>query len=754
MGAGPADALKRAGGALLLLIPLAIAAFLRLDRLGVPSLWLDEILGYQFTGSSAARPWLSWLIGFDAEHGPLYYATQWLTRFVDPPEVAARLPAALFGIAAVAMSFRAAKTARNPGGGTQWTAFVAAALLATSPLHVYYSREARPYALSMLLATCLIAALLSSRALWPIVLLMVATLYTSATAAPLLAGVAVVSLVLGIMEKRRRDWIITAVAIALCACVPLLYRGRSAATFGPEFPGLSTGFFTSLAKSFAVSGLDRPEGDPRVAIAFFVLALAGGVVAWRRDRRTAIVVTGLMVVPIVAALAGLAMYQHWFSVRYVAPALPAYIVLIATAITSLRFARPAISIVAIVWIAATTAGAAHAEPRRKLAWREIASAIAARAHPGDLVIAAESWSHLSLGFYLDRIPKPLRRVVVTRRLIAEALVAKQQPAWVVTAGYSTEPAVAEWACSYPVILASPLESFRLHYVPSAQHFLQHRSSPQERRAFSAAQQHWIYFGLNDDFFLGDGWGTPEGGDRDSFRWILGTRATLLIPDSSRQSRVVTLHALPMSHATLPAQRVTVLLNGNELTTLTMTEGWADYAIPAPAATWLDGTNVLELRAARANAPASLGQATDARPLSVAIRTMALSERADPHLPSVRTVRLAALTPRASGRTRFALGQLNRDAVASLLGRLGFDPIATSRRLERGETTLEDLAVTIATASACEDDLSFARRAYAILMRQVPNAAEDASLLRMQRTGTREELVRHILQKPEFVAKLR
>src|SRR5207249_1779294 len=146
-------------GVTVLLAAIAVAAFLRFDQLGAPSYWLDEILGDQLaTHHAATAPWWRWITGLEHEHGPLYYATQLAARVAGHDEWSGRLPAALFGLAAIPLVFFAG---RELGG---WAAGIAAAIvLAVSPLYVYYSREARPYALLMLLAALMLLALLRMR---------------------------------------------------------------------------------------------------------------------------------------------------------------------------------------------------------------------------------------------------------------------------------------------------------------------------------------------------------------------------------------------------------------------------------------------------------------------------------------------------------------------------------------------------------------------------------------------------------------
>lgn len=116
---------------------LAVAGYWRLLHLGTPGLWLDEILGVG---------------GIGPEHGPVYYAIMRATTRQLPNEILTRLPFALAGLAGVAGAFLAGRTASGP-----WLGIGAASAVAASPIHIYYSREARPYALLLLCAVGLAA---------------------------------------------------------------------------------------------------------------------------------------------------------------------------------------------------------------------------------------------------------------------------------------------------------------------------------------------------------------------------------------------------------------------------------------------------------------------------------------------------------------------------------------------------------------------------------------------------------------------
>src|SRR5207248_2336285 len=79
-------------------------------------------------------------------------------RLFGGGEAAVRGLSVLFGIAAIAALWGAARRQLGPAYG-----WLAAALLAVSPLHVYFSREARNYALASLLAVPVFFALLAAQ---------------------------------------------------------------------------------------------------------------------------------------------------------------------------------------------------------------------------------------------------------------------------------------------------------------------------------------------------------------------------------------------------------------------------------------------------------------------------------------------------------------------------------------------------------------------------------------------------------------
>lgn len=104
------------------------------------SLWLDEAINvvaakqYDFFYYVTQYP-----IG--DFHPPGYFALLWLwIKFFGDSEIAVRLPSLIFGVLTIYLTFLIGKNFFNKKIG-----YIAAFFMAISPLHVYYSQEARMY---------------------------------------------------------------------------------------------------------------------------------------------------------------------------------------------------------------------------------------------------------------------------------------------------------------------------------------------------------------------------------------------------------------------------------------------------------------------------------------------------------------------------------------------------------------------------------------------------------------------------------
>jgi uncharacterized membrane protein len=123
---------------------LALGAAIRFHQLDHESLWVDEILSVEV--ARQPLPALLAATGGDG-HPPLYAALLhlWLGAFGES-ETAVRSLSATIGVATLAAFFALAARLLSARA-----ALLATLLLASAPYHVYYSQEARNYALLVLL---------------------------------------------------------------------------------------------------------------------------------------------------------------------------------------------------------------------------------------------------------------------------------------------------------------------------------------------------------------------------------------------------------------------------------------------------------------------------------------------------------------------------------------------------------------------------------------------------------------------------
>jgi uncharacterized membrane protein len=136
----------------------ALAALLRFATLGVQSYHHDEIV----TASRVLRGDFGHAmdaVGFSESAPPLYYALAWFwTQLTGTGEFGLRSLSALAGVATVPVAYLVGLALRG-----RRTGLVAAALVAVNPMLLWYSQEARAYALLVLL--CAVSLLYCVRAM-------------------------------------------------------------------------------------------------------------------------------------------------------------------------------------------------------------------------------------------------------------------------------------------------------------------------------------------------------------------------------------------------------------------------------------------------------------------------------------------------------------------------------------------------------------------------------------------------------------
>ncbi|GAB4576684.1 MAG: hypothetical protein Tsb0019_01400 [Roseibium sp.] len=130
----------RRAGLLLFFVILVIAALVRFPGLDRTSLWYDEAVSWSQSSGSFAG-----LVSQVAQdnYPPLHNIVLWLTiPVLGDGETALRMPSALLGLLAVGLMVPIGTMLCD-----RWAGLLAATLLAMSPFHIWYSTEARMYAL-------------------------------------------------------------------------------------------------------------------------------------------------------------------------------------------------------------------------------------------------------------------------------------------------------------------------------------------------------------------------------------------------------------------------------------------------------------------------------------------------------------------------------------------------------------------------------------------------------------------------------
>lgn len=387
----------------------------RLWSIGSESVWLDEATSIWLAGMPLREmvPWTAVDI-----HPPLYYAVLHAWLVLGEGEAQTRLFSALCGVASVAVLYMIVWRL----AGT-WTAIAAAALLATSPLHVWYSQQVRMYALLTLLALvssyCMLRAVLDGRRwAWPAYgIFAVAMLYTHYYAFFVLLFQNVFALYLlwrrCISPAIWRRWL-AAQALAALAFLPWLptmirqvQSGGGGWVARTGEPGVDSLVATVINYTL---GSDLRWYAPwlrRVAYVLFGgLAVAGVLSAWRTRRGGLLVAFGLcyLVAPLGVAWL-VSQVKPLYSVRYLLPFLPAYYILIgqgATALPRLAGAvgRVASFIVVALALAIGCVGVAgSALHEQEDDWRGVAQHILAAARSDDIVLFVPGWNEKPFAYY-------------------------------------------------------------------------------------------------------------------------------------------------------------------------------------------------------------------------------------------------------------------------------------------------------------------------------------------------------------------
>jgi mannosyltransferase len=419
--------LWRHRGAVGLGLVLALAAALRLSGLGRESLWWDE--AYSISWSLHGYGWILELMVNRDYHPPEYYFLlhAWMGAFGSGPE-AARALSAVLGLAGVAFVYLLGRDLFNVRTGV-----IGALLVAVSSFHLYYSQEARSYALLFA------AAAAATHAYW----LLFHTegrrgaklaYYLAATTLVLYAhftGVFVVAahfLHRAVLLARSRDlaalrlWLLTQAGVALLylpwALVLLEQAGRLQGNFWIPEPTVPVG---GRPYDFSIIGtFHQFVGGPALRGFLLWLAIGNAVVAstlgglnrertaddrpgaGRRSAAPKLWLLGAwllcsMLLPFVQSLVSQPIYMS----RVIIPALAPFLLLAAVGLGRLRSASvQAVAVAAVVLFAGPTLADYYGVDAKER-WDRAIGAVGEQADPGASVVLAEH-TFVLVDDYTDR----------------------------------------------------------------------------------------------------------------------------------------------------------------------------------------------------------------------------------------------------------------------------------------------------------------------------------------------------------------
>jgi mannosyltransferase len=371
-----------------------LAAPLRLATLGSQSLWYDEA----FTPVHVLRAGLGATlhnVAHTENTPPLWYLLEWaVTRVLGEGAVALRLLSALAGIATVPVAWAIGRELQGPP--TRRAAFVGAAFVATGPLFVWYSQEARAYGLFVLLVSlaflCFLRALAepTRRRMGAFALAAALALLTHYFAVFLLAPMVVWLL----WRYRMRAWVAVAPPIlAGVALIPLIVAQGGHGTqwigeweLASRLEAIPQYYLTGYSGSTLGHGLELLMG---------MVALMGVVYGlWRaltpREERGALIALTVAVcgvgIPIVLAVGG----ADYLAPRNLVGAMVAVSVLLAVAIAARRtgWVGMALGGLLAVGFLALTIDMAVSPRLQRGDWKGVAKVLGARA-AGRAIVTVE-----------------------------------------------------------------------------------------------------------------------------------------------------------------------------------------------------------------------------------------------------------------------------------------------------------------------------------------------------------------------------
>jgi mannosyltransferase len=382
-----------------------LGAAIRLYRLGQRSLWFDESLSVLFASQPIGVSIQS-MLEEGLQHSPLFYIL--LRPFVSLParESLVRLLPAAAGIATIPAIGELGRKLYSRRVG-----ILASAIVALNPFHVWYSREARMYSLIGLLAVLVMICFFHivygrprARHWIGLSLSLGAALNTH----PFAHFLPLIQLVFFLVTFRKtyplfRRWTASIVG-AYLTLVPwiiiVLRWGNYYGSSGTSRLAVPTDLLSTVW-DFSFGSADRLTLWGAIALFAFIAMMVAGFVA---SRQRSVLMGSWLFVPILGAFL-LSLHLPMYMDRYLIVAFPAYVLLVAIGVDSLKL--PALRIAAGISILTLTAAGLSKVffgpvERQHANWRVLGQVLSEEADPHRDIIATLHYQDLvPLHFYYE-----------------------------------------------------------------------------------------------------------------------------------------------------------------------------------------------------------------------------------------------------------------------------------------------------------------------------------------------------------------
>jgi mannosyltransferase len=322
---------------------MVLATALRLFQLGTSNFWYDEAetIGYATN-----------LFPIRDIHPPTYYAIVHVVMQLGISEFWVRLPSFLMGVAAVAMVFSIGRMIVS-----NQVALIATLLVSISPILIWHSQDARMY--SQVILGCLLIVYFYIQILrrgttldW--VGYVFAALFAAYTQLYAVLLIGVLNLHLLIFHRHLlMRWIVAQVLLVLGYAPWIIFlvtmppeqiggAQRTLAAFPYTFFAFTNGYTLGPSilelRTFSLGTLVPylPLIVP-IMLAVAILFVAGAVYLWRNNRETAALIILWAVLPAVIGVAvPFIVRSMTYNVRYVLFSVPAFLLILAGGVVSLK----------------------------------------------------------------------------------------------------------------------------------------------------------------------------------------------------------------------------------------------------------------------------------------------------------------------------------------------------------------------------------------------------------------------------------